>query len=1460
MTVLNCDSTLRFLAESHVNQIQVPKDKLVSELGKLRSNFSYQWLSKFKDNDCEKSLAVVLNLIFRYADHQESNVRLGAYSALGGLLMLVAPFVPHQFIAAFATATAPLPTSPKISIAVINSFVYLTRFVSPVRTTEFVSRLQVLTHFSVDMTENLKYLPQIIPLMINLPVQFHQNILRSLISKCGRSPNAAFVASVVSLIETNPKMLLSLTVDFLKQNNLFAAATLLGSNLLKKRVYFDMLDESGKCLFFDSAINAMKREQLELSSFESACRICSLFLNYSREKPDDYKKYNDIVQEAIKRDFTPVYKVRLYCLPTPIEELKDDPKDNDQVRAAKLQSLAQYFLFNEDCDPDVVADMFLKQKAAENDLYCVLVESFALCIRRLIKTCKKRFHLQLLEFILRKKNKNWVHDEAVTKIIDELDAATVPRHVDLALDKLIEFSLSSNDRLCETAIKSFVKFSTYDNLDNILQRLMWSDWLDDRSAQRRFRLLAKLAKVFKSPLFSQFIPIAYEAIELYNDTRVASYAYLFLSRITVNYIPNRVRDFTFKYVIKHFNQYTHKVIDGPLRRYLESPLETPFLEGVDTDIVANPVLSHKKALKHVMNAYAFLCSLDVKLLVDIESLFWVSLALVPVFDKFALDEATTLYVLKPGNFVALWNLNNEIFLTTSQDDVAASCLSLIIRSGREPIPQVIDICERFLTDNLTSNTDLLFFCYVIIDQVDHELSVSALETILKRLSVFDQNSFLYKVLHISSNLIIKLIKDETGFALLEFSNEQGGKYDERVEKCMEITPFNEWNVTERPLRRNLITYLERTKKVRKVTNPETFDDEHWKFLMDFIQYFETEELRNYITANPRRFAKIDVTNLIPKTEETKKFPQLKPINNTVIATAAPFFLEGKMVKEVALIRSFFENSNQQVDDKMFMKAFEYCESSFDINSMNAVLDYAKRVNKKMEITVIQKHMIVLTDRVFPHFIKCFTADGFIESLAPEIKEKIERKLQAKIEPSLILQYQTNKNIASIIETDPKYFIKYFDSEPDYKAKQLVPVIALIQSHLLPKKFIYNTALRLILSFNEMQTTKKIGTFLRFLSVSLAHLANEPRSDEYKQFSGLLNENLPNIIQTFPDAFSSDIGIILKTLIGASRTSIPFVEKFSKVPLNSARFLKFVESHAYIATRTQLQATTNNVISSIEHLFKTCHPTCVAAALRALSILVDTREPATFFPQVMKLIVPIMSLFPLISKVPFCCEDFSVLISNLLTHPMNQSLPPIFCERVKSLFLDHTSRASIQKSLSFATLLSERDVNLIQRLFQLNFDSPEVLSAIEESYQFVISNSQGDMGRVQKTLLNYAAERFIQFPTPRLGRFILQILRSLGTQIDAPRFLFVDLSKRVSVFYSMFSILGIFLLNASKEDAEKCASCVQQNTDTFSLMSRSQAIMLSCAGVRENIGLAFEMAACETEDVAKITEAYESFNK
>ena len=167
-------------------------------------------------------------------------------------------------------------------------------------------------------------------------------------------------------------------------------------------------------------------------------------------------------------------------------------------------------------------------------------------------------------------------------VILEMDPAALPVDSEFIINRLFEFSLSSNDHLCSIAVKCFVRFTNINNIGDLLSRLLRSNWMDPQVAKCRFMLLSKIAKTFKSEMFAQFVAIA--IVELFDDEVVDTKAFKFLSRVPIASLPQRINDFPFRFIVKYFVRYTNCPIDTLNKKYTEGRFETPFLDGIQTDI------------------------------------------------------------------------------------------------------------------------------------------------------------------------------------------------------------------------------------------------------------------------------------------------------------------------------------------------------------------------------------------------------------------------------------------------------------------------------------------------------------------------------------------------------------------------------------------------------------------------------------------------------------------------------------------------------------------------------------------------------------------------------------------------------------------------------------------------------------------------------------------------------------
>ncbi|KAH0793671.1 hypothetical protein GPJ56_002392 [Histomonas meleagridis] len=257
MGVLEEDENFQFLYKVSNGNLNAENSQIVTYLTRFRKSLSFSWISQFRD-EARKSLILVLKMIFKFATNSDATVRVNSYNTLGGLLIAVAPYCSQIFIAAFAEAVVGVEVSPKVSIAIINTFLYLTRFISPIRMDEFVCSIPINSHFGVDLSEFIQYIPQVIPLMENLPIVLKQNILRSIVCGCKDEPNYAFTSSVSLLISMNKKEQIDILVDLIiKNHQLGKVAVWLGPVLLEDREVYDLIGEKGRELFLTRGINFM---------------------------------------------------------------------------------------------------------------------------------------------------------------------------------------------------------------------------------------------------------------------------------------------------------------------------------------------------------------------------------------------------------------------------------------------------------------------------------------------------------------------------------------------------------------------------------------------------------------------------------------------------------------------------------------------------------------------------------------------------------------------------------------------------------------------------------------------------------------------------------------------------------------------------------------------------------------------------------------------------------------------------------------------------------------------------------------------------------------------------------------------------------------------------------------------------------------------------------------------------
>jgi hypothetical protein len=118
----------------------VPND-IVTIMIRFRKSLCFSWLSRIGRLDRVRGFASATRTVLLFMGHSDTTVRVTAYSTLGGFLVAVAPISPITFYKAFSQVidhTEERTMSAKLSIAVINMFTYLSRFISSVRISSYI--------------------------------------------------------------------------------------------------------------------------------------------------------------------------------------------------------------------------------------------------------------------------------------------------------------------------------------------------------------------------------------------------------------------------------------------------------------------------------------------------------------------------------------------------------------------------------------------------------------------------------------------------------------------------------------------------------------------------------------------------------------------------------------------------------------------------------------------------------------------------------------------------------------------------------------------------------------------------------------------------------------------------------------------------------------------------------------------------------------------------------------------------------------------------------------------------------------------------------------------------------------------------------------------------------------------------------------------------------------------------
>lgn len=1404
---------------------QITPHELSVLLTKFRNDLSFKWIMSKADNQ-EEYLRLVLITILQLTEEKNTGIRLAAYSTIGKLLLSVAPYSPILFINAFEHAITSLPVSSRISIAIINTFMSLMRFVSPVRIQSFVNNMPILHHFSADISDFIRYLPKTMLMMSKLPLEFQQRILHPLVSSCQKEPNNSFSISISLLIDHNPQQLLPHLMKCILNEKLDIAAIWIGPNLLNSKDNFNLLTKEGKEFFLSNSLEQLHLTNLNVTHFEYACKIIAFFLRYTKNT-SEYSEIHQRYQSNLLPSYTGPFKTSLLVIPSDsLDHLIDNPNEPDSVRSLQLAALVNYFYDHFDTvDCDQIAEMIYDLRNTTNDLYSSVIEHFSTCINDLFVKCKKSFHIDLFKHIITHKNANWVQNMKLVKLIDkanfDLCVKYIENYQDIVINLLIDFTISPKDSLFEASVEVMKNIASYDNIVTILNKIQNSDWIQEKIVYKRFYLLAELKQLFDHAHFSYFVDLAYEILLFTEKVKLHSIIFKFLSISKVNYLPTQIMNFSFNFIEKYYFYYSKLRIDEKIE--LDEISNQPI--DYDTDIVTNPLINHKHALAHIKNCYKFLCSFPPNIIETYKDrLFQYSIALVPIFDKFALEMAAKLAVGdKKAEFV-IWNLSIDTFKTTNNDDVAATCCSIFVDDQRDLPDYIVSMLEQFLGEKCTANPELLFLCFLNVDQNNHEKVVNAIPTVLSWLSVKNGTVLLFKLIQIVGKDIIPSIKDEYGLSLLQYANEFHGVYSDIVRRYIQITDFADFPISEPTMNENLIEFMEDEPKIM-IKNPSKLDLDHWKFVFEYVFVFDLSNLSDYIENNKSVFSKINANSL--HVVNDRQFVLSKDYKNqTTFPSTCPFIFANTFVRSSSLLKSMSLFRKRVLPTKLFKNILNYLVEIKDLSSLKEFLRYSL-------LTRQDKFIEINDDIYFNDFLIHYTS-----MISPE---KVLENLSIPNNSKLIIDENLNENIRlGIVSKNPDYYLQYLIDFPKFKKKHFLILIKLLMTVRFSIEKLSDLILKYITQFPNFTSMHQKEIFARFLTSSLLCFRHHMKPDEYKSFFNFLSYHFTELAVDADGGLLNEFGL-LYFILSQYSSEESFHTEFLRT------ILQITSAPPYFLMGTVLnivsrQPESESTASSFARRHNDKNNICSIINIEQFPIIFALELPS-FSSSIMKILkyIPPSNDFLLDIQGKF----------DLLNYKLNFKFVKTVCSFVQkygsaysqfeTIFLNDSKDACFNECLKIANMESGIVTNII---FDSNYCSGEVVN-------FICNN----LTKKSSDVAQKAMRLFIEFPSVPSWPMIEQIfkLKILNNLIST---LFLSMAKDINSFLPLYCCLKQFYLRLDHSNQEKVQEIIQLSADYFTVYSRFFSLMMLWEKDVKSINMGFITAASECNNFHKAAGKFE----
>jgi hypothetical protein len=1002
-----------------------------------------------------------------------------------------------------------------------------------------------------------------------------------------------------------------------------------------------------------------------------------------------------------------------------------------------------------------------------------------------------------------------------------------PQYFDLALARLLEFELSTNDRLFATALDSIVEFASWANVEEIVLRIFWSDWLDELVVTRRFLLLAELASHFRTPLFGDlFIDLCYELLPNLTTNHSVSNIFAFLSRIPIKHLPQEIRDFAFNFVGRNYCLY--RQCGFKAKNYaFEMPTDT-FLDTIDTDIVTNPTIDHTRALVHILNCYEFLCSLDAEVLGDLTSLFDFSTVLIPIFEVLALKTLLKLVQMPDSSFKIAPHILEAMFISVSNDEVLAIICEFFMASQTKLLPTIEGDIKKYLTDQVTVDCDLLFRCFMLVDQSDHELAIAQIPQLKKRLPVSEGAVLLFKLVLVAGPMNVNDFDGFYGLSLIGAALARGGGvFAEKVRDFLNSVPFWQWPIDDRSLNKALIDFLENEPLIR-LSDFEKIDMKHWLFIMEHSNSFDLTGVAEFIQKNPKKFAKLDVSKFVPLPKRGFVYVDVEA---SKLPSSAVFFKQNCYVKSLALAQSYFRNSFQPISQELFCRYLEIAKSLPHWDFFLDLFSFGIRTGQVIDLN----SDFFFQKQVFDQTLRYLAKVGSISKIEPEIVQRIERVLGRELKPEII--HETRD--VNLVKLDPDYFLDYLFEFEEYRAHRFLPLCYLLMGVPFSIVRLLELVRRFIGKWGEWRSVRKRTVFIRFLS-SCLFCAQPQRFRHGKEIGQLIQEidnNFAALTSVYFAAFFREISILIESMLSLAPECRCFCNFVQTISVDQVQYSMFIYSISRVAT---------SPLKPFEKLLQSPRPSQVSACLKTVDSLLVARRVTS-----VRMLVPLLAENFERSSICFKMGPLMIdVIMRLLTTGFRGDLDLSFHGKIVTHFLQGRQKAIFLKAAGLCPDMSWTVPKLGSFLLGCQFVSYELVEAIEGT----IRNAKEALKNPKKEecFEVEAFEAFHNYFSLFTTKDTCELFARIATiNINISSFFYTKLPMSANNFFVLYVFLRKLFKEVNEQEQANVKTVVEASV--FMPASRNIAMRAFSDQTQWDATETWIMAAAETDDVHGIAQ-------